>query len=88
MDELNRRTFSQEEKQYVQFYASEIYPEIANAFNMFATELMAIYLQRLQEKGLFDNNKIYDYSLNRSAEILKNLNIDHNIEFDGMNEGK
>ena len=36
---------------------------------------MAIYLQRLQEKGLFDNNKIYDYSLNRSAEILKNLNI-------------
>ena len=75
MDELNRRTFSQEEKQYVQFYASEIYPEIANAFNMFATELMAIYLQRLQEKGLFDNNKIYDYSLNRSAEILKNLNI-------------
>lgn len=73
--ELNRSTLSREEQQYIQFYATEIYPEIAEAFNTFVTELMAIYLLKLQEKGIFDSDKLSDYSLNKSAEILKNIKL-------------
>lgn len=73
--ELNKRTFSQEEQRYVQFYASEIYPEIAEAFNTFTTELMAIYILKLQEKGMFNSDVLSDYSLNKSAEILKNIKL-------------
>ena len=73
--ELNRSTRSREEQQYIQFYATEIYPEIAEAFNTFVTELMAIYLLKLQEKGMFDRDKLSDYSLNKSAEILKNIKL-------------
>lgn len=73
--ELNRSTFSREEQQYIQFYASEIYPEIAAAFNKFTTELMAIYLLKLQEKGMFDSDKLSNYSLNKSAGILKNITL-------------
>ena len=75
IEELNRSIFSREEQQYIQFYATEIYPEIAEAFNTFVTELMAIYLLKLQEKGMFDNNKLSNYSLNKSAEILKNIKL-------------
>lgn len=73
--ELNRRTFSREEQRYIQFYASEIYPKIAEAFNLFVTELMAIYILKLQEKGIFNSDVLSDYSLNKSAEILKNLKL-------------
>lgn len=73
--ELNRSTLSREEQQYIQFYATEIYPEIAEAFNTFVTELMAIYLLKLQEKGIFDSDKLSNYSLNKSAEILKNIKL-------------
>lgn len=73
--ELNRSTRSREEQQYVQFYATEIYPEIAEAFNTFVTELMSVYLLKLQEKGMFDSDKLSNYSLNKSAEILKNIKL-------------
>lgn len=73
--ELNRSTLSREEQQYIQFYATEIYPEIAEAFNTFVTELMAIYLLKLQEKGMFNSDVLSDYSLNKSAEILKNIKL-------------
>lgn len=73
--ELNRRTRSSEEQQYIQFYATEIYPEIAEAFNTFVTELMAIYLLKLKEKDIFDSDKLSNYSLNKSAEILKNIKL-------------
>lgn len=73
--ELNRSTLSREEQQYIHFYATEIYPEIAEAFNTFVTELMSIYLLKLQEKGIFDSDKLSDYSLNKSAEILKNIKL-------------
>lgn len=73
--ELNRRTFSREEQRYIQFYASEIYPKIAEAFNLFTTELMAIYILKLKEKGIFNSDVLSDYSLNKSAEILKNLKL-------------
>lgn len=73
--ELNKNILSREEQQYIQFYATEIYPEIAEAFNTFTTQLMAIYFLKLQEKGMFDSEKLFDYSLNRSAEILKNIKL-------------
>lgn len=75
MDELNKRNNSEMDRKYIQFYATEIYPQIADAFNMFTSELMSIYLIKLHEKGLFDTEKISNYSLKKSAEILNNIEL-------------
>lgn len=78
MIELNNRNSSQMYGNYARFYASEIYPKIADAFNMFTSELMTIYLLKLQEQGIYDNNKVSAYSLSKSAEILKNIKLVEN----------
>lgn len=75
MDELNSRCNSRMDRNYARFYASEIYPEIANDFNMFTTELMTIYLTKIDEKGIYDSSKILNYDFSRSSELLKNIRL-------------
>jgi hypothetical protein len=72
---LNIQNESQRDREYVQFYANKIYPEIANAFTMFTSELTALYMEKLKQRGLFDYTATLDYDLGRSAELLKNIKL-------------
>ncbi len=53
----------------------EIYPEIAKAFGIFVSELMEIYLNKLQENSIFDYSKVKIFDIKRSIEILNNIDL-------------
>lgn len=51
------------------------YAEIAKAFGMFVSELMDIFLNKLQEHNVFNYSKIKPYNIERSSELLNNMEL-------------
>lgn len=54
---------------------AKTYTDIAEAFGIYVSELLETYLNKLQEKGIYDYSKVKPYSINRSSELLNNVSM-------------
>ena len=73
MEDLSRRTESEEERKYTELFATKVYPEIAASFGMYVSELMTYYLKKLQTHSMYDYSKVVSYDMKRSSELLNNI---------------
>lgn len=53
----------------------QTFPRVAESFGKFVSELMEIYLNKLQENSIFDYSKVKPYDIKRSSELLNNLSM-------------
>lgn len=54
---------------------AKTYEEIAEAFGEYVSELLQIFLLKLDSKGIFDYSKVRMFNIQRSNELLKNLDM-------------
>lgn len=73
-DSMNARNASIREKKDVDVMM-KTYASIAEAFGVYVTELMEIYLNKLQDNSVYDYSKLKPYSIKRSSELLNNLSV-------------
>lgn len=67
----NDRRKNQENDLLVNYY----YPAVADSLNRFVNYMMGVYITKLDEKGILDFSSVEKFNMQRSSEILKNLNI-------------
>lgn len=75
MTALDNNITNQEEREETQLLATKYYPNIADSINLFVSELMTRYIEKLENHGLFDYSKVAKYNIKRSSELLKNASI-------------
>lgn len=73
MDELCRENDDQTDRAQTEVLTQIYYPGIAEAINMFCSELFQNFLKILDRNGLFDYSITKTYDLSRSANLLENL---------------
>lgn len=72
---LNERNTSNQERKEKELKVKKYYPDVAAALGVFVSELFDIYINALERKGVFDSTKIAQYNLNRSSDILNNVDL-------------
>lgn len=74
MNALERNSNSEFERKNAEVMI-KIYPEIANALGMFVSELMEIFLNKLQVNNIYDYSKAKPFDMKRSSELLNNISL-------------
>lgn len=77
---LSKKTQTMQEKQENEFLYKELFPAYADVIGMFVSELTEKYLNILYKYSIFDYPKAKAYNLQRSLELLNNLEVVENKE--------
>lgn len=75
MSSLNTRVTNQQEKAENELLVNKYYPGVAEALGLFVSEMMEYYVNKLEQKGLFEYSKVKKYNLPRSSELVKNMSL-------------
>lgn len=75
LDALDRTTQNQQEREKRKLLVNSYYPRVKTALETFASDIVARYVAKLEQHNLFDTSYIIDYDLNRSNELLQNINL-------------
>lgn len=74
MNALERNSNSEFERKNAEVMI-KIYPEIAKALGMFVSDLMEIFLNKLQVNNIYDYSKAKPFNMKRSSELLNNISL-------------
>jgi len=72
---ISRETQTAKEKQENEFLYKELFPAYADVIGMFVSELIEKYLDILYKHSIFDYPKAKAYDIQRSSELLNNLEV-------------
>ena len=72
---LSVRTGTNREEREWALVAGEIYPSYINIIGEFVAQIIDEYLSLLEKNGIFSYSKVYNFSIDRSSELLKNLKL-------------
>ena len=75
MASLNTNITNRQEREETNLLKNKYYPGVAEALNLFVSEMMEYYLAKLQEKGIFDYSQVKKYNLKRSSDLLNNIKL-------------
>ncbi len=75
MSKLSDRVQSNQKQQEKDLLINKYYPGVAEALNRFISELMGVYISKLEEHDIFAYSLIKQYNLQRSTGILDNLDL-------------
>lgn len=73
MSSLSTRVTNQQEKAENELLVNKYYPGVAEALGLFVSEMMEYYVNKLEQKELFDYSQVKKYNLPRSSELIKNM---------------
>lgn len=75
MGALANHTHSKKEQREQEFLYGKLYPEYIRIAEIFIAEMIDKYLSLLEAKGVYDYSKVQQFSIDRSTDLLKNINI-------------
>lgn len=75
---LSIQTGANREQREWNFVVNEIYPIYINIIEEFLSQVIDDYLSLLEKKGIFLYSEIHEFSITRSSELLKNLELVNN----------
>lgn len=80
IDLISQKCSSEREKKQISYLYNVCYPNMSNAFTIFAYGMMDKFLKYLNEAGLFDNDTLNYINLKKSQDLLENLKMTTNKE--------
>lgn len=75
LSDLSKETQSEREKREAELLYKEIYPTYINLIEIFISEIIDEYLSILENKGVYQYSKVKPFNIDRSMELLNNINI-------------
>lgn len=78
MESLNKKNTDDQKYRENQLLATVYYPGVLEALNLFTSELMEKFIERLHKNGIFNYDKVKHYNLQCSSELLKNISMINN----------
>lgn len=72
---LEHFTQNQQDRETKELLANSYYPRVKTALETFSRNIVAFYINKLEQHNLFDTSCVINYDLNRSDELLQNINL-------------
>ena len=72
---LNKATNDKQDRLEKELLINYYYPGVSEALEQFVNSTISVYISKLHEHGIIDFNSVKNYNLERSNEILNNINV-------------